>query len=153
VLVACTVSVAATWWHMQAVATHQVLIRDVLAAHVRSLLQDNVVQVASSSTHTVKPWFAGRLEFTPVVKDLSAEGYQLVGGRLDFVGGRRVAALVYKKRLHQINVFVWPSNNEVALKLDTADGYNVVSWSRGGMTFWVISDLNAGELRELPSLL
>jgi anti-sigma factor RsiW len=153
VLVACIVSVSATWWHMQAVDTQRDIARDVLAAHVRSLLQDATVQVASSSTHNVKPWFAGRLEFTPVVKDLSAEGYQLVGGRLDYVGGRRVAALVYKKRLHQINVFIWPGNSEVALKLDTADGYNVASWSRGGMTFWAISDLNAGELRELPSLL
>jgi anti-sigma factor RsiW len=153
VLVACVVSVSATWWHLQAVDTRRDITRDVLAAHVRSLLQDTTVQVASDSTHNVKPWFAGRLEFTPVVKDLSAEGYQLVGGRLDYVGGRRVAALVYKKRLHQINVFIWPSNNEAALKLDTADGYNVASWSRGGMAFWAISDLNAGELRELPSLL
>jgi anti-sigma factor RsiW len=153
VLAACVVSVAATWWYMQAINTRQDITRDVLAAHVRSLLQDNVVQVASNSTHTVKPWFAGRLEFTPVVKDLSAEGYQLVGGRLDYVGGRRVAALVYKKRLHQINVFIWPSSNEVALKLDTTEGYNIASWSRSGMAFWAISDLNAGELRELPSLL
>jgi anti-sigma factor RsiW len=153
VLVACVVSASATWWHMQSVDTQQEITRDVVAAHVRSLLQDNIVQVASNSTHNVKPWFAGRLEFTPVVKDLSAEGYQLVGGRLDYVGGQRVAALVYKKRLHQINVFVWPSNSETALKLDTADGYNIASWSRGGMAFRAISDLNAGELRELPSLL
>jgi anti-sigma factor RsiW len=153
VLVACAVSVAATWWHMQAVNTQQDITRDVLAAHVRSLLQDNVVQVASDSTHTVKPWFAGRLEFTPVVKDISAEGYQLVGGRLDYIRGRRVAALIYKKRLHQISVFIWPNSKDVPLKLDTADGYNVASWSRGGMAFWAISDLNAGELRELPSLL
>jgi anti-sigma factor RsiW len=152
-LVACVVSVSATWWYMQGVDTQREITRDVLAAHVRSLLQDNIVQVASDSSHNVKPWFAGRLEFTPVVKDLSAEGYQLVGGRLDYIGGRRVAALVYKKRLHQINVFIWPSNNEVALKLDTAEGYNVASWSRGGMAFRAISDLNAGELRELPSLL
>lgn len=153
VLVACVISVAATWWHMHAVSTQQDVTRDVLAAHVRSLLQDSTVQVASNSTHNVKPWFAGRLEFTPVVKDLSAEGYQLVGGRLDYIGGRRVAALVYKKRLHQISVFIWPSNSEVALKLDTADGYNIASWNRSGMAFWAISDLNAGELRELPSLL
>ena len=153
VLVACVVAVSATWWHMQAVDTQQEITRDVLAAHVRSLLQDSTVQVASDSSHNVKPWFAGRLEFTPVVKDLSAEGYQLVGGRLDYIGGRRVAALVYKKRLHQINVFIWPSSSEAPLKLDSADGYNVASWSRGGMAFWAISDLNAGELRELPSLL
>ena len=64
-----------------------------------------------------------------------------------------MAALVYKKRQHQINVFIWPSSNEATLKLTTAEGYNVASWSRGGMAFWAISDLNAGELRELPSLL
>lgn len=153
VLVACIVTASATWWHMRAVDTQHDLTRDVLAAHVRSLLQDNTVQVASNSSHNVKPWFAGRLEFTPVVKDLSADGYQLVGGRLDYVGGQRVAALVYKKRQHQINVFIWPSSNEATLKLTTAEGYNVASWSRGGMAFWAISDLNAGELRELPSLL
>ncbi|MBX9840213.1 MAG: anti-sigma factor [Xanthobacteraceae bacterium] len=152
-LMACVVSALATWWTMQAAGVRQDITRDVLAAHVRSLLQDKTVQVASNDTHNVKPWFAGRLEFTPVVKDLSAEGYQLVGGRLDYVGGRRVAALVYKKRLHQISVFIWPSGNEAALKLDTAEGYNVASWSRGGMAFWAISDLNAGELRDLPSLL
>jgi anti-sigma factor RsiW len=101
----------------------------------------------------VKPWFAGRLEFTPVVKDLSTEGYQLVGGRLDYIGGKRVAAIVYKKRLHQINVFIWPSNDPAPVKIETVEGYNVASWSRGGMAFRAISDLNAGELRELPGLL
>jgi anti-sigma factor RsiW len=153
VLVACVISVAATWWQMRAIDTQHVLTRDVLAAHVRSLLQENAVQVASNSTHNVKPWFAGRLEFTPVVKDLSAEGFELVGGRLDYVGGRRVAALVYRKGQHKINVFTWPSNDAIPLKLDTAQGYNVASWSRGGMAFWAISDLNSGDLRELQSLL
>ncbi len=153
VLVVCVVSVSATWWHMQTVDTQELLTRDVLAAHVRSLIQDNAVQVESNNTHNVKPWFAGRLEFTPVVKDLSIEGYQLVGGRLDYIDGRRVAALVYRKRQHQINVFTWPSNGTAAVKLTTSEGYNVASWSRGGWAFWAISDLNAGELRELPGLL
>ena len=153
VLVACVVSVSATWWHLQAVDTQKLMTRDVLAAHVRSLIQDNTVQVESNNTHNVKPWFAGRLEFTPVVKDLSIDGYQLVGGRLDYIGGRRVAALVYRKRQHQINVFTWPSNETASVKLTTAEGYNVASWSRGGWAFWAISDLNAGELRELPALL
>src|SRR5262249_20559332 len=125
VLVACVVSVSATWWHLQTVDTRELITRDVLAAHVRSLIQDNTREVASNSTHNVKPWFAGRLEFTPVVKDLSAEGYQLVGGRLDYIDGRRVAALVYRKRQHQINVFTWPSNETAPLKLATAEGYNV----------------------------
>ena len=153
VLVACVVSVSATWWQMQAVDSQRGLTHDVLAAHVRSLLQDKAVQVASDNTHNVKPWFAGRLEFTPVVKDLSAEGFELIGGRVDYVGGRRVAALVYRKGQHQINVFTWPSNDAAPLKLDTAQGYNVASWSRGSMAFWAISDLNSGELRELPPLL
>jgi anti-sigma factor RsiW len=153
VLVACVVSVSATWWQMQAVDTQRELSRDVLAAHVRSLLQDKTVQVASDNTHNVKPWFAGRLEFTPVVKDLSAEGFELIGGRVDYVGGRRVAALVYRKGQHQINVFTWPTSDTAPLKFDTAQGYNVASWSRGSMAFWAISDLNPSEMRELPPLL
>jgi anti-sigma factor RsiW len=130
------------------------LARDVLAAHVRALMQDNAVQIASLDTHTVKPWFAGRLEFAPAVKDLSAEGFALAGGRLDYVGGRRVAALVYRRRLHQVSVFVWPADGDaVTPSAARLDGYNLVSWQRGGMTFWAVSDLNEGELRELQSLL
>jgi anti-sigma factor RsiW len=117
---------------------------------MRALLQDNAVQIASLDTHTVKPWFAGRLEFSPVVKDLAAEGFQLVGGRLDYVGGRRVAALVYRRHLHQVSVFIWPAEGDAATPSRTRlDGYNVVSWQRAGMTFWAVSDLNEGELREL----
>jgi anti-sigma factor RsiW len=152
-LVVCVVSVSGTWWHLQTVDNQQLINRDVLAAHVRSLIQDNTVQVVSNDQHNVKPWFAGRLEFTPVVKDLSAEGYQLVGGRLDYIDGKRVAVIVYKKRLHQINVFIWPSNDNDPVKLETMEGYNIASWCRGGMAFRAISDLNAGELRELPALL
>ena len=128
---------------------------DVLAAHVRSLLQASPIEVASSSTHSVKPWFAGRIEFAPAVKDLSAEGFMLVGGRVEYIGGKRVAALVYKRRLHVINVLMWPAAGQersppraVELK-----GYNAVSWSSAGMTYWAISDLNAAELAELPALL
>ena len=147
------VSVSGTWWHLQTVDNQQLINRDVLAAHVRSLIQDSTVQVVSNDQHNVKPWFAGRLEFTPVVKDLSAEGYQLVGGRLDYINGKRVAVVVYKKRLHQINVFIWPSNDTDPVKIETAEGYSIASWCRGGMAFRAISDLNAGELRELPGLL
>jgi anti-sigma factor RsiW len=152
-LVVCVLSVSGTWWHLQRVDEQELINRDVLAAHVRSLIQDNTVQVVSNDQHNVKPWFAGRLEFTPVVKDLSSEGYQLVGGRLDYIDGKRVAAIVYKKRLHQINVFIWPSNDNEPVKLETAEGYTIASWSRGGMAFRAISDLNPGELRELPALL
>jgi anti-sigma factor RsiW len=152
ILFVCVASVAVTWWWVRANDAHEALARDVLAAHIRSLLQDNTVQVAALDTHTVKPWFAGRLEFTPVVKDLSGEGFQLVGGRLDFVGGQRVAAIVYRRRLHQVNVFIWPGS-DTKLSSVKIKGYNLVSWSRGGMTFWAASDLNEAELRELQSLL
>lgn len=154
VLVACAISAGGTAWWMQQAQTTQLLAEDVLAAHMRALLQDNAVQVASLDTHTVKPWFAGRLEYTPLVKDLTAEGFQLIGGRLDYVDGRRVAALVYRRRLHQISLFVWPAHGEAAAPASTViDGYNVLSWNKGGMTFWAVSDLGSGELGELRALL
>ena len=97
-------------WKLSESATERFgLERDIVAAHARSLLQDSAVQIASSQSHTVKPWFNGRIEFAPSVKDLTADGFPLVGGRLDFVGNRRVATLVYKRREHVINVFIWPA--------------------------------------------
>jgi len=152
-IAACVLSAAAAGWVVRTIDMRDVLARDVLSAHMRSLLQNNAVQVASLDTHTVKPWFAGRLEFTPVVKDLGAEGFQLVGGRLDYVNGKRVAALVYRRRLHQVNVFVWPSVAETAPTPVKINGYNLLAWSHAGMAYWAVSDLNEGELRELPSLL
>src|SRR5262249_39585504 len=129
--------------------------RDVFAAHVRSLLQDSPTQVASSDSHTVKPWFAGRLEYAPAVKDLAAEGFPLAGARLDYVGERRVAALAYRRRLHVISVFVWPSNDaaDSAPHAVAYRGYNLLTWSRGGTAYWAISDLNMNELRQLQALL
>lgn len=151
-LIACLVGVAATMWWMRGTDLQEAVARDVLTAHVRALLQDNMVQVASTDSHTVKPWFAGRLEFTPPVKDLTADGFQLIGARLDYVGGQRIAALVYRRRLHQVTVFVWPTRAEAPTRVRMS-GYNLVSWSRAGMTFWAISDLNEAELRELETLL
>jgi anti-sigma factor RsiW len=153
VLIACVLSISSTAFFVQRMTSQDQLARDVLAAHVRSLLQDNAVQVASLDTHTVKPWFAGRLEFTPIVKDLSAEGFQLLGGRLDYVGGRRVAALVYRRRLHQISVFIWPAGGEPAPASTVINGYHVVAWSKAGMSLWAVSDINEAELRELQGLL
>jgi anti-sigma factor RsiW len=128
--------------------------RDVVSSHVRSLLGNHLTDVASTDQHTVKPWFSGKVDFSPPVKDLSARGYPLVGGRVDYVDGRPVSALVYQRRQHVIDVFIWPAANQPAL-LSTASrqGYNLVSWARGGMTFWIVSDLNAKELDEFSALL
>jgi anti-sigma factor RsiW len=153
ILVACGISIAGSLWWSRTANERDMITRDVVAAHVRSLLQGNSVQVASLDTHTVKPWFAGRLEFTPVVKDLTAEGFRLAGGRLDYVGGRRVAVLIYMRQLHQITVFIWPGAQEESPKTAAPNGFNLVSWSRSGMSFWAISDLGQAELEELPPLL
>jgi anti-sigma factor RsiW len=129
--------------------------RDIVAAHARSLLQESTVHVASSESHTVKPWFNGRIEFAPTVKDLTADGFPLVGGRLDLVDGRRTATLVYKRRAHIINVFMWPaaSSEATPAKPASLQGYNVISWTAGGLTYWAVSDLNAKELAQLQALL
>lgn len=153
-LAVCALSVLATLWWAGQSATRQDLAHDVVAAHVRSLLQDNEVQVASLDTHTVKPWFNGRLDYTPLVKDLASDGFKLAGGRLDYVDGRRVAALVYLVRLHKISLFVWPSDGPQTAPVETKiNGYNLLSWSKGGMNFWAISDLDETELAKLPGLL
>jgi anti-sigma factor RsiW len=152
---ACVLSALVTWWTTSTLGQQQRLEQDVLAAHVRSLLQDSPIQVASSDAHTVKPWFAGRVDFSPEVKDLAGEGFPLIGGRLDYVGGRRVGAIVYKRRLHVVNVFMWPSASPVdmAPRLATRKGYNLLAWSRGAVDYWAVSDLNAGDLAQLQALL
>jgi len=126
----------------------------VISAHVRSLMPEHLLDVPSSDTHTVKPWFNGRLDFSPPVKDLRAAGFPLAGGRLDYLGERRVAALVYQRHRHVINVFVWPtSRGDGGVENATHRGYNVLHWTQGGFEYWVVSDLNQGELGEFARLM
>jgi anti-sigma factor RsiW len=128
--------------------------REVVDSHVRSLLAAHLVDVVSTDQHTVKPWFAGKLDFAPEVRDLTSAGFTLAGGRLDYVHARTVAALVYRRRQHTINVFVWPAHEaDRGARTEEHDGYHVVSWVHGGMNWWAVSDLNAGELQELAKLL
>jgi anti-sigma factor RsiW len=102
----------------------------------------------------VKPWFAGKLDFAPEVRDLESAGFTLAGGRLDYVHGRTVAAVVYRRRLHVINLFLWPAHEpDRPPRTERRDGFHVVSWIRGGMNCWAVSDLAAAELEELPKLL
>jgi anti-sigma factor RsiW len=124
--------------------------RDVVASHIRSLMANHELDVVSTDQHTVKPWFNGKLDFSPPVKDLSADEFPLVGGRLDYVGGRDVAALVFQRHKHVINLFVWPVNGEDSAPAEAASiqGFNGVRWIAGGMSFWAVSDLNGKELLE-----
>ena len=130
------------------------IVDQVVANHVRSLLAVQLVDVVSSEQHTVKPWFDGKIDFAPEVRDLSANGFPLVGGRLDYLDGKTVAALVYQRNKHPINLFITPeptsrSNSPTVI---TRRGYNVFSWTNNGMKYWAVSDLNQAELREFTEL-
>ena len=128
---------------------------DLISSHIRSLLASNVADVLSSDQHTVKPWFNGKLDFSPPVQDLTAQGFALVGGRLDYVAGRPVAALVYRHRQHLINLFIWPTadGGNSAVQTLIKQGYNLVHWMHAGMSLWAVSDLNQEELVELARML
>ncbi|AIF47437.1 anti-sigma factor family protein [Dyella japonica] len=125
------------------------VVAEAISSHVRSLQGTHLMDVVSTDQHTVKPWFEGKLDFSPRVKDLAGEGFPLVGGRLDALEGHSVAALVYKRRLHVINLFQWPSEGGTAAQATAREhGYTVIRWSGDGMRYVAISDVNEGDLRQ-----
>jgi anti-sigma factor RsiW len=160
---------APQWWHFGAAvaataivswiaavqfhrpAPDELIAEQVIAGHARSLLTSHIADVASSDQHTVKPWLSRKLDFSPPVSDLTSVGFPLVGGRLDYLDNRPVAALAYQHRQHLISLFVWPERDAVRslpMRALSRQGYNVLHWTDAGMVFWAISDLNAAELRD-----
>jgi anti-sigma factor RsiW len=137
-------------------SSHEQLIASaVLTSHIRSLQAGHLVDVPSSDRHTVKPWFQGKLDFAPPVPDLSELGWVLIGGRLDYVDGRPVAAVIYQRRMHNINVFVWPHQGTAddMIQQEDAQGYQILHWNGTDMTYWVVSDLNKDELMDFARAL
>jgi anti-sigma factor RsiW len=126
----------------------------VIAAHVRSLLANHLTDVASSDQHTVKPWFQGKLDYSVSVTDWAAEGFPLAGGRLDYVEDMPAAALVYRRAQHVINLFVWPSKSgsEEPVQRLSRRGYGAYRWSKDGMSYWAVSDVNDADLRKFVEL-
>jgi len=130
------------------------LARELVADHVRSLMATHLTDVLTSDQHTVKPWFTGKLDFSPRVRDLSADGFELIGGRLDYVDGHSAAAIVYQRRKHVINLFTWPAKSGDESPHTTAQqGFNLIEWTQDGMYYCAISDLNQQELREFVELM
>jgi anti-sigma factor RsiW len=126
---------------------------EVVGAHIRSLMAEHLTDVVSSDQHTVKPWFAGKLDFSPAVIDFADQGFTLVGGRLDYLNGRTVAALIYKHNKHFINAFIWPATNTNVSEQESYHGYNIVSFTTNGFQYWLVSDMDEPGLAQLAALL
>jgi anti-sigma factor RsiW len=126
----------------------------VIASHIRALQPGHLMDVISTDQHTVKPWFNGKVDFSPPVKDLAAQGFPLIGGRLDFLAGRPVAALVYHRAKHVIDLYIWPTSSRAAAPEQAGErsGYNFVRWSQGDMVFWAVSDVEKSQLADFVRL-
>jgi anti-sigma factor RsiW len=147
---ATAVALAAILLRPAGISEHDRLLNEAVSSHVRSLMVEHLTDVASSDRHTVKPWFNGKLDFAPVVADFAGQGFPLVGGRLDYLNGRTVAALIYRRNKHYINVFIWPAANAgQAPVVENRRGYFVLNHEAGGLHYCLVSDLNAEELAQL----
>jgi anti-sigma factor RsiW len=150
---AMTVAVLAIFLRPAGVSPNDEMMGEVVSAHVRSLQAEHLTDVLSSDKHTVKPWFAGKLDFSPVVTDFTEQDFPLIGGRLDYINGRDVAALVYKHSKHFINVFIWPSTSASSSQQENYHGYNILTFDAGGFHYCLVSDMDGAELKQLAGLL
>jgi anti-sigma factor RsiW len=132
----------------------QFLATQLIASHVRSLMANHLMDVASSDQHTVKPWLDAKLDFAAPVVDLSGEGFPLIGGRLDYLDNHSAAALVYQRRKHFINLFVWPTTpgDSKGQTMVEREGYHLLHWNDGDFTYWAVSDVNVGDLQNFKQL-
>jgi anti-sigma factor RsiW len=137
----------------QRVGPDQFLATQLIASHARSLMANHLTDVASSDQHTVKPWLDAKLDFAPAVIDLSSDGFPLIGGRLDYLDNRPVAALIYERRKHFINLFVWPvgSNTIGATNAMSHQGYQLLHWVDSDFNYWAVSDVNSNDLQTFKS--
>ena len=125
------------------------VVAEAISSHIRSLQAQHLMDVVSTDQHTVKPWFEGKLDFSPRVKDLASEGFPLIGGRLDAIDGRSVAALIYKRHLHVINLYQWPADSAATAQPEVQrHGYTVIRWTAEGMRYIAISDVSASDLKQ-----
>ena len=128
--------------------------REAVANHIRSLQVNHLMDVASTDQHTVKPWFAGKLDYSPQVVDLGPSGYPLIGGRLDVLDHRDVAAIIYQRRKHYINLFIWPSDTaSLHGHLYEQNGYHVIGWTKSGMNYLAVSELGEKELKDFVEMI
>ena len=144
---ACALLLAGLFFFQTYRTSRNSIANQVVADHIRSLLATHLVDVASSDQHTVKPWFNGKVDFAPEVRDFAAAGFPLVGGRLDYLDGKTVVALVYQRHKHPINLLISPvpGRRDTSPEALTRRGYNLVHWTQGEMSYWAVSDLNAAE--------
>jgi anti-sigma factor RsiW len=144
-------------WNVALLRSHSsasdLLAQEVLSSHLRSLIGAHLVDIPSSDQHTVKPWFNGKLNFAPDVRDFARQGFPLLGGRIEYIDDQPVAALIYQRRQHLINLFMWPASSSSSGYSEMKKrGYNLVSWTQEGMTCWLVSDVQASELEQLAQL-
>ena len=125
--------------------------QEIVSSHVRSLQPGHLTDVQTTNQHIVKPWFNGRIDFSPPVPELADQGFPLAGGRLDSINGKTVAAIVYHRRLHTVNLFIWPAR-DAAERSFVKDGFTVKEWSRNGLRFAAVSDIAPAELQQFHKL-